>query len=69
MRRTVVAVCATNLTNGPVAEKYTFNNSTPTRVKWDHHQEVAGWHWRGTYVWDDSEPLPPLHRTKKFLIE
>ena len=69
MRRTVVAVCATNETKGPVAEKYTFNNSTPTRVKWDYHEEVVGWQWRGTYVWDDSEPLPPMHRARKFLIE
>ena len=69
MRRTVVAVCATNETKGAVSEKYTFNNSIPTRVKWDHHQEVAGWQWRGTYVWDDSEPLPPMRRAKKFFIE
>ena len=68
LRRTVLAVCATNEPNGRVAEKFTFNNTIPTRVKWDCNREVVGWEWRGTYVWDDAEPLPQLRRAKKFLI-
>ena len=68
LRRTVLAVCATNELNGTVAEKYTFNGTVPTRPKWDCNREIVGWEWRGIYVWDDAEPLPQLRPAKKFLI-
>ena len=68
LRQTVLAVCATNEPNGMVAEKYTFNRTVPQRPKWDCNREVVGWEWRGTYVWDDAEPLPQLRRVEKFLI-
>ncbi|KAL6715506.1 hypothetical protein ACLMJK_006467 [Lecanora helva] len=69
LRRTAVAICATNEVNGTIAEKYTIDMRVPTKIKWDYHEEVKGWEWRGTYLWDDSEPLPQLQKVKYFLIE
>lgn len=68
LRRTIVVVCGTNEMNGSVAESYTHNNSLPTQGHWDENGEVAGWEWRGTYMWDDAEPLPQFRKVKKFLI-
>ena len=52
-----------------VAEKYTIDKRVPTKIKWDYHDEVKGWEWRGTYVWDHAEPLPRLQKARYLLIE
>ena len=67
-RRTTLVVCGTNETKGSVVERYTYNNSIPTRDKWDENKEAVGWEWRGIHVWDNAEPLPRWVSAKKFLI-
>lgn len=68
LRQTILVVCGTNETKGAVVEKYTYNNSVPTKVKWDENREAVGWEWRGVYMWDDAEPLPRWRKAKKFLV-
>lgn len=68
LRRTILVVCGTNETKGTVVEKYTYNNSVPTKGKWDENREAVGWEWRGVYMWDDAEPLPHWRKAKKILI-
>ena len=67
-RETILVVCATNEAKGSVVEKYTYNDTIPTKGKWDENSEAVGWEWRGIYLWDDAEPLPQWRRAKKFLI-
>ena len=68
LRQTILVVCGTNETKGAVVEKYIYNNSVPTKVKWDENREAVGWEWRGVYMWDDAEPLPRWRKAKKFLV-
>ncbi len=67
-RRTVLVVCGTNEPKGSVVEKYTYNSSIPTKGKWDENGEAVGWEWRGIYMWDNAEPLPPCRKARKLLV-
>ena len=68
LRREILVVCGTNEVKGSVMEKYVYNNSIPTKGRWDEISEAVGWEWRGVYTWDYAEPLPQWRRVNKFLI-